>query len=347
MKRAHPLILAVGALALLGGCATQEEVADLRYEIRNVNKKVENVKVNSVDQMRQRQASSSTQLDELHEEVARLRTQIEENAQRSSQVSELSKETEAGIRGTFHESQIALEGRIAALEQRFEQLERSLSTMQSARLQDAQKRVEDTRRQVSEIKRQPPPPSPPPPTVTPAQLINVTPDSRKVKVASTAPVADKPAATVTAVEPPRPKTAAPVPAVKAAPATPATPVAGSGDAFEQARASFGSGEYKDAYDLFEKYLSANSSGPKAAETHYMMGECLFKQNDFDLAILDYQKVITNYAKSDLAPSALLKQGMSFEKLTDYETAKIIYQKLISEYGGSAQVATAKQRLGNL
>ncbi len=78
-----------------------------------------------------------------------------------------------------------------------------------------------------------------------------------------------------------------------------------------------------------------------------MGECLFKQEEYDLAIMDYQKVITNYAKSRFAPSALLRQGMSFEKLQDRETAKIVYGTLINDYPNSPQVATARQRLSKL
>jgi TolA-binding protein len=78
-----------------------------------------------------------------------------------------------------------------------------------------------------------------------------------------------------------------------------------------------------------------------------MGETLYSQGEYDLAILDYQKVISNHGKDALTPGALLKQGMSFEKLTDHETAKIIYKKLINDHGGSAEAAQAKERLGKL
>ena len=78
-----------------------------------------------------------------------------------------------------------------------------------------------------------------------------------------------------------------------------------------------------------------------------MGESLYNQGEYDLAILDYQKVISNHSSDPLAPNALLKQGMSFEKLTDHETAKIIYKKLISDHGSSPEAAQAKERLGKL
>ena len=85
-------------------------------------------------------------------------------------------------------------------------------------------------------------------------------------------------------------------------------------------------------------MVADPNGSKAADTLYHMGESLFNQGEYDLAILDYQKVISNHASSALASKALLKQGMSFEKLTDNETAKIIYRKLLSDYKQSPEAS---------
>ena len=78
-----------------------------------------------------------------------------------------------------------------------------------------------------------------------------------------------------------------------------------------------------------------------------MGESLYNQGEYDLAILDYQKVISNHSSSSLAPKALLKQGMAFEKLTDNETAKIIYRKLVSDYKSSQEASQAQSRLDQL
>ena len=106
-------------------------------------------------------------------------------------------------------------------------------------------------------------------------------------------------------------------------------------------------QYNDAYKAFEQVLTQNPRGDEAAETLFYMGESLFARGDYDLAILDYQKVISNHADHPRTPTALLKQGMSFEKLTDHETAKIIYKKLIAEYPQSAEASTAEQQLAAL
>jgi TolA-binding protein len=78
-----------------------------------------------------------------------------------------------------------------------------------------------------------------------------------------------------------------------------------------------------------------------------MGESLYRQGEYDLAILDYQKVISNHPKDSHTPAALLKQGMSFEKLTDNETAKIIYRKLIKDHPGTPEAEKARARQADL
>jgi tol-pal system protein YbgF len=106
-------------------------------------------------------------------------------------------------------------------------------------------------------------------------------------------------------------------------------------------------EYKSAYKVFEQVLAGRPADALAAKTLYFMGECLFNLGEYDLAILDYQKVISNYSRNPHSSAALLRQGMSFEKLTDHETSKIIYTKLIADYPNSREAGVARQRLEGL
>ncbi len=105
--------------------------------------------------------------------------------------------------------------------------------------------------------------------------------------------------------------------------------------------------YKAAYKTFEQFLAGRPGDDQAAKTLYFMGECLFNLGEYDLAILDYQKVISNYSRNLHSAAALLRQGMSFEKLTDHETAKIIYTKLAADYPKSREAGVARQRVEGL
>lgn len=79
----------------------------------------------------------------------------------------------------------------------------------------------------------------------------------------------------------------------------------------------------------------------------MMGECLFNQKEYDKAIMQYQKIISQHSNHAKAPSAMLKQGMAFEKLADRDTAKVIYKKLLKKHGTSPEASAAQEKLGKL
>ena len=79
----------------------------------------------------------------------------------------------------------------------------------------------------------------------------------------------------------------------------------------------------------------------------MMGECLFKQGQFDQAIIQYQQIISQHPGNPQAAKALLKQGESFEQLSDRDTAKIIYKKITTSYSSTPEAAIAKERISSL
>jgi TolA-binding protein len=47
------------------------------------------------------------------------------------------------------------------------------------------------------------------------------------------------------------------------------------------------------------------------------------------------------------PHALLKQGMSFQKLGDDGSAKIVYQQIVKKYPQTQQAKVARARLSEL
>ena len=50
-------------------CAAQTDVDDLRYQLRIVNKKLEDMKANTVDQLQKRQAMASGQVDQVELDI--------------------------------------------------------------------------------------------------------------------------------------------------------------------------------------------------------------------------------------------------------------------------------------
>ncbi|WP_457574995.1 tetratricopeptide repeat protein [Desulfolithobacter sp.] len=346
MKKIRSLAVAGSCLFLLCQCASQDEIRDLSYQIRVVNQKVEEVKSSTVNQLRKRQASSVSRLDEVSEEVLQLKSQLEENAHLATRFREQTKENIASIQGMIRQLQTENNNRAAQLEARLDQIEArvsqlaaNLEQMRKARIRAAEERAREAARRAEEARKR---------TVVAAAVgtnstgfVRIVADRKKRKVTSEQVVVAQPTA---APQQKKTQTVRKTGSTETAASTQTAPV---GDLFSQGMAQFKAGKYKDAYRIFEQVLAENPRGTKAARTLFYMAECLFAQGEYDLAILDYQKVISNHARDPHTPTALLKQGISFEKLTDNETAKIIYKKLIKDYPDTPEAAKARKRLEKL
>ena len=340
MKLMRNIILAGFCVFLLSSCASQDEIRKLNYQIRAVNQKLEDVKSNTVNKMQKRQASSVNKIDAMASEAEQLRALIEESEHKSGMLRETTKQDLASLKGVVDQMRVDNEQRIQTLETKIDQMAGVLERMQNARVRAAEQRAKEAARRAEEAKRR---------TITAAATIPaagsfvvVQPSGKKIRINSGSVVRDTSSSThsSTSSQVEQQPTSDPVETVSDTPNA-------SSDPFDQGMASFKAGQFKKAYETFEQVLSGNPQGPSAAQTQFYMGECLYNQGEFDLAILDYQKVISNHAQDSHTPSALLKQGMSFEKLTDHETAKIIFNKLIADYPVSSEAGLAKKRLQNL
>ena len=119
------------------------------------------------------------------------------------------------------------------------------------------------------------------------------------------------------------------------------------DDYKKGLAAYKSKKYKEAYNALSNYLDKTPDGAMVKDARFMLGECLDNQKEYELAILEYQRVIADFPQSKKAPAALLRQGLAFEKLDEKETAKIVYNKLLADYPKSSEVSKAKKRLSSL
>lgn len=79
---------------------------------------------------------------------------------------------------------------------------------------------------------------------------------------------------------------------------------------------------------------------------YWTGEALFGEKNFELAILQFQEVISRHAGHSKAPDALYKQALAFNALGDAQNARATMRKLIDSYPGTNQAKAADQYLQN-
>lgn len=328
MKWVTNLAVAGCTVLLLCQCATKNEVRDIGYQIRTVNQKIDDVRNSTVNQMQKRQASSVSRLDQLQEQITHLQAKLDENDHQEILYREQAKEKEISSQAMIEKMVADYDTRLQMLEGKIVQLERNMIKMNDTRIRDAQERARAAAQRAEEARRR---------TVVAAEasgdMVRLMPEGRKVRLDGSKKIeaaSSFPTGSLGVAEQP-------------AMATSQSTGSGS-DLYNQAMVMYKGKRYAEAYKNFELALSKNSKGDQAAETLFFMGETLYARGEYDLAILDYQKVISNHADHRRTPAALLKQGMSFEKLTDLETAKIIYKKLVAEYPDSAEADSAQQQL---
>ena len=337
-------------------CASQDEVRTLSYQLRAVNKKVEDLQANTVGDIQKKQASSTGQLNELQQEILALKSELEATATVNRQFQQQNKVLESSLQEIVSKQSSETDIKISQLNEQLKQQQEHVTTLQAARLQEAERKARAAAEaaEAARLKVK---------TAGSNQSIIILQAEQKKMVKAQTPAAPR-----VETSSPTPATMPPRPAAEpvAADLSPETPVAlvaeptptevqvppvavasPADDLFNQAQQKYEAGDYQNAYTLFESSLDKNGSNANAVQARYMMGESLYQQKEYDQAILQYQKIISSQPKHAKTPAALLKQAMAFEQLSDKETAKIIYQKIISSYGSSPEAGQAKSKLSAL
>lgn len=351
MKKSILTLLVVLAMTpLLVQCASQDELNKIHYQLRMLNKKVNDLEAGTIDNLQKRQASTSSQMDQLYQEFLELKSGLDETGHLNRRLKEQSKELETAFKSytKMEEEKRAAEmkrleqviaekdSQLDGLAQQVKVQQENLQAIQNARVAEAKRKAaaaakaaEEARAKAEAANR----------ATKRTTITRIQPDSvKKVFPAAAAPAVTPAAQTAetAAVE-----QAAPAPKQSAPAKTQSSGVQGSGNSLYDA------GKFREAYQEFENIARSQDGGETVVEARFMMGECLYALKEYDQAILDYQNIITNHPSSSKAPAAMLRQGMAFEKLDDTETARILYQKLIATYKASPESEQAEQRLSQL
>ena len=349
-------LLIIALTPLLIQCASQGDVDDLRYQLRIVNKKLEDMKSTTFGQLQKRQAASAGQMDELGLEVLELKSQLEETGHTNRRLKEHNKELEQSIDALavteankreellqqFQEGQRAKEEELRQINAQVRVQNQNVKAIQDARIRDAELRAQAAKRAADAAKIRARTASAAPVPRPGTAHILADKKKRKLTIPST------PTSTTTAAS----KQINPVATSTRKPSSANTPVAsttktgGSPGKMSQAQKLFGKNKFNEAYDLFEQVATSPSSAD-SVNARYMMGQCLFKQKEYDKAIMQYQKIISQHSGSKKAPAAMFRQGEAFEKLSDKETAKVIYKKILKRHGSSPEAQKAQERLSKL
>ncbi len=337
-------------------CASQNDVRQLSYQLRVVNKKLEDMKVDTVGKMQKRQAASSSQMDQLQKEILVLKSQLDETGHLNRTLREQNKELESSINlyveksalekkevfKKFNDKERLKDEQIAALSSQLQKQQASVKALQTARVKDAERKAREAARAAEAANKKVQQASRANSSTQRNSVPLITATQKKVfpSIRRSSSYSSKPSKKVS--QPSNKSTSK-----KQTSTLTKTTTKTSGNTFARGMSNFKNGDFKSAFKNFENYVENSPMGTNSIEARYMMGESLFWQMEYDQAILQYQKIISNHPRHSKASAALLRQGMAFEKLSDHETAKIIYKKIISSYGSSPEAITAKERSANI
>jgi tol-pal system protein YbgF len=156
--------------------------------------------------------------------------------------------------------------------------------------------------------------------------------------------------------------AAPVP-VPAAPAAPATPAPQSvaaaapparqvtppdpkkeAEAYQSAFNLLKQGRYPESIKAFSQFLENFPGGSFEDNAQYWLAEASYVNRDFEVALGDFQKVLSNHPQSAKVPGAMLKMGYIHYELKRWGEAREVLQSLQQKYTRSTEARLAEKRL---
>jgi tol-pal system protein YbgF len=106
-------------------------------------------------------------------------------------------------------------------------------------------------------------------------------------------------------------------------------------------------EYDQARKGFEQFLKLYPESDNADNARFWIADSYYREKWYEKAILEYQKVVENYAKGNKVAAALLKQGYAFANLGEKANARLILKELIKKYAGTNEAKIAAKKLKTL
>ncbi len=114
--------------------------------------------------------------------------------------------------------------------------------------------------------------------------------------------------------------------------------------YNNALTDYNTGKNDIAAQEFGEYMKFYPNTDLAGNAQFYLAELEYRQNDFEGAIRDYDKVLEQYPGGNKAAAAQLKKGMALAKLGRRSEAVKEYQSLVQRYPRSIEADQARQQL---
>ena len=136
------------------------------------------------------------------------------------------------------------------------------------------------------------------------------------------------------------------PAASAVPSAGVLPVPGGSDRenYEAAFELLKQQRYPEAGAAFQQFLAAFPDSQLADNAQYWLAEAYYVTDQFDVALAQFQIVVTAYPRSRKIPDAYLKIGYSSYELQRWDDARAALLRVRDDFSDSTAARLADQRL---
>ena len=130
----------------------------------------------------------------------------------------------------------------------------------------------------------------------------------------------------------------------AAAASPASPAPSANTLYSNAYSDLNAGKYDLAWSEFRDYLKYFADTELASNAQFYLGEIAYAQKNYDQAVTQYEKVLTNYPKSFKLAPARLKKGMALLELNQKTAGVRELREVVKRYPGTEEERRARAKL---
>ena len=145
-----------------------------------------------------------------------------------------------------------------------------------------------------------------------------------------------------------PGAGAPSPGSAAAPAVgPGGPPPSADTLYSNGLRDLTGGKYDLARSEFQDYLKYYGDTDLASNAQYWLGEVSYAQKNYEQAVQEFDKVISNYPKSFKLATAHLKKGMALIELGQKNSGVRELREVVKRYPGTEEERRARAKLKDM
>ena len=114
--------------------------------------------------------------------------------------------------------------------------------------------------------------------------------------------------------------------------------------FNDAEGLMRSTKYKEAFELFDRFVTTYPKSQRLVEAKKNIGFIQFALKNYNASLKTYEKLIQNYPDHELMPEILYGKANTEIQLTRITKAKQTLRKIIKDYPNASNIESAKKRL---